>query len=333
MIITYSSMSKFNSCPRKYQFRYIKGLVPVDTDPALWFGSAIHDSLELLYKGCEDLIFPALESRYSNRAESPEENRDYLYATAMMQAYIAKYQEEPFHPVNPSDAFGEPFIEHKFMRELIPGVVLSGKIDGLVEVTEEWTDNAGNAVYPGYYLLEHKTSSNPDDFYWSSRWTDLQCALYIDSMQKLYGIQLSGCIYNVLAKPKLKQAIGETEEEYQARCAELIAKSKTGKTTAKQKIPESDEDFIARLTEWFNQPDRLQRRVLTFDRELIDDASASVENHAEELLKAMDKDRFCRRSSGCIEYGKPCEYMPICKPGHSKAAEEQYKSQKAHIEL
>jgi len=52
-----------------------------------------------------------------------------------------------------------------------------------------------------------------------------------------------GIIYNVLVKARLQQSAGETEAEYEARRAELIAKSKTGKSSAQRKLPESDEAF------------------------------------------------------------------------------------------
>ena len=69
------------------------------------------------------------------------------------------------------------------------------------------------------------------------------------------GIPITGILYNVLVKAKLQQGKGETEEEYQARRAELLAKSKTGKTTAKRRMPETDEEFQQRLAEKYADPD------------------------------------------------------------------------------
>ena len=111
--------------------------------------------------------------------------------------------------------------------------VLAGKVDGIVRIGDD------------HYILEHKTAATIDADYLERLWTDFQIAIYSQYVEQALGIPITGVIYNVLAKARLQQGKGETEEEYQARRAELLAKSKTGKTTAKRKLPESDEEFQA----------------------------------------------------------------------------------------
>ena len=68
-------------------------------------------------------------------------------------------------------------------------------------------------------------------------WTDFQIVLYSRYIEEILGTPLAGVLYNVLVKARLSQSRGETESEYEARRAALIAKSKTGRTTAKRKLP------------------------------------------------------------------------------------------------
>jgi hypothetical protein len=112
---------------------------------------------------------------------------------------------------------------------------IAGKVDGIVR------------CHDGLYLLEHKTASTVDASYLDKLWTDTQIALYCYYLREL-GYPIVGVIYNVLLKSRLKQGKGETQEEYEVRHAELAAKNKSGKSTAKRQMPETDEEFQARLT-------------------------------------------------------------------------------------
>lgn len=81
-----------------------------------------------------------------------------------------------------------------------------------------------------------------DSNYLDKLWTDTQIALYCYYLREL-GYPIVGVIYNVLLKSRLKQSKGETQEEYEARHAELAAKNKSGKSTAKRQLPETNEEF------------------------------------------------------------------------------------------
>lgn len=331
MIITYSAMSKFLSCPKKYKFRYVLGLVSRDEDPALWFGSAIHECLESHYHGAALIdIVAMLDARYPDRDNNADQRRDWQYTRAIMRNYVKRFEVEPFVPSSPVP-FDEPIIERAFSFPLADGVTLSGKVDGLVEVfnpVETWWGN----LTPGYYLLEHKTSSNPSELYWATKWADQQIALYSWVIEQVYGVKLNGVIYNVISKPKIRQTEGETFEEYNARYQEAIAKSKSGKTSIKQKQAESYDEFNTRLDAWYQEPDRFQRRVINFEQSIIDEVVLTVKQAAEDIARA-DRTGYCRRSSGCMEYGKLCEYMPICKPGNPDKYMALYEKKKIHCEL
>jgi hypothetical protein len=64
---------------------------------------------------------------------------------------------------------------------------------------------------------------------------------------------ITGVIYNVLAKARLQQGNGESDEQYQARRAELIEESKNSKASGK--LAESDEECQAGLAAKVTRPD------------------------------------------------------------------------------
>ena len=83
-----------------------------------------------------------------------------------------------------------------------------------------------------------------DASYLDRLWTDFQITLYAHYVEQALGIRISGVLYNILVKARLQQSAGETEAEFDARRAELIAKSKSGKSSAQRRMPETDEEFL-----------------------------------------------------------------------------------------
>jgi len=182
---------------------------------------------------------------------------------------------------------------------------MSGKVDGIVRMGDE------------YYLLEHKTASLIDSSYLERLWTDFQITLYAWYVRETLGIPVVGIIYNMLSKAKLQQGKGETEAEFEARRAELLAKSKTGKTTAKRKLPESDEDFQERLAAKYAEPGGSQTQM--FHRETLyisRDRYTVLQTELWELTQAFPEARrrgyFYQNTAFCFRFRSPCAYYPIC---------------------
>ena len=49
--VSYSQVSCFKDCRKKYKFRYIEGLVPKKTKGFLTIGKAVHKAIEAYYGG------------------------------------------------------------------------------------------------------------------------------------------------------------------------------------------------------------------------------------------------------------------------------------------
>ncbi len=243
-LLTYSALNTFRNCPRKYKNRYLDNLRPRERAEALSFGSVIHTAIELWYRSSNTEsrlrdVLAYVNDAFENRVVDPNLMVQWHLATAMIRGYAERYATEDFEVVEVEKEFvGE--IRNPDTGRQSQTFRIAGKVDGIVR------------CHDGLYLLEHKTASTVDASYLDKLWTDTQIALYCYYLREL-GYPIVGVIYNVLLKSRLKQGKGETQEEYEVRHAELAAKNKSGKSTAKRQMPETDDEFQARLTEWYSR--------------------------------------------------------------------------------
>ncbi len=148
------------------------------------------------------------------------------------------------------------------------------------------------------------------------------------------GIPITGILYNVLVKAKLQQSKGETEEEYQARRAELLAKSKTGKTTAKRKLPESDDEFQQRLAEKYADPAMFHREMLYLSRDRFDVLRSELWELTQAYLDARRRGVFYQNTAFCFNYQRPCAYFALCRSnGNPNVIENFYQRVAPNEEL
>jgi hypothetical protein len=284
-------------------WRYIEQLVPLQRDHNLHFGSLIHECLEL-WHGERDLarLLDRIDRLCPNRAQDEDQKRDWLNATAMMRGYAARYPTEEFEVVALEKTFEGPIV-NPATGAASRSFVLAGKIDGIVRIGGE------------YFVLEHKTASQMDGDYLEKLWTDFQITLYAYYIEQTLGIPITGILYNVLVKARLQQSKGETVEEFEARRAELLAKSKTGKTTAKRKVPETDEEFAARLDEKYADPQMFHREMLYLSRDRFDILRSELWELTQAFLDARRRGVFYQNTAFCFNYQRPCAYFALCRSG------------------
>jgi intein/homing endonuclease len=162
-------------------------------------------------------------------------------------------------------------------------------------------------------VITHNTASQLDADYLEKLWTDFQITLYAHYIEQTLGIPITGILYNVLVKARLQQSKGETEEEFQVRRAELLAKSKTGRTTAKRKLPESDEEFAARLAEKYADPLMFHREMLYLSRDRFDILRSELWELTQAFLDARRRGVFYQNTAFCFNYQRPCAYFALCR--------------------
>jgi len=314
--------SSFRNCRMACKLRYLDFLVPLESDPNLRFGSAIHQFLECWHRSRDIAqVLDLIDRSYPNRAGDEDQQRDWHLATAIMKGYATRY---------PSEEFAVVELEKKFEGEIVNpataamsrSFLLAGKVDGIVRIGDE------------HFLLEHKTASLLDSGYLERLWTDFQITLYAWYVEQALGIHISGVIYNILVKAKLQQSHGETEAEYEARRAELIAKSKTGKSTAQRRMPETDDEFQARLAIKYIEPGMFHREILYISRDRFAVLQAELWELTQNFLDARRRGVWYQNTSQCFQYGRPCSYFPLCRSDFSPLVRENhYRVEPPHTEL
>ena len=321
-ISTYSMWSLFRNCRKACEWRYVHELVPLERDRNLALGTVVHQCLEIWHSTRnQDAALDAVDRAYPNRDQELDQKRDWHLATAMMKGYAARYSEEEFEVVALEKTF-EGKIVNPATGASSRSFILAGKVDGIVRIGDE------------HYLLEHKTASQLDGSYLERLWTDFQIVLYSRYVEQTLGIRLAGVLYNVLVKARLTQSRGETEAEYQARRAALVAKSKTGRTSAKRRVPESDEAFQDRLAAKYAEPEMFHRERLYISRDRFRELQAQLWELTQAFLDARRRGVFYQNTAFCFQYRRPCAYLPLCSSGGSpNVIENLYQRVPPHEEL
>jgi RecB family exonuclease len=303
-VLTFSALNTFRNCPRKYKHRYVDHLQPREKPENLSFGSVIHGALDRWYRlaGDENRMWNVLDfidTQFPQRDSDPVQKDRWHRARAMLVGYASRYPTEEFEIVEIEKVFhGE--IRNPDTSRPSQTFVMAGKADGIVRLDGE------------LYLLEHKTAGSIDANYLDKLWTDTQIALYSYYLHQV-GYRIVGVIYNVLLKTRIKQREGETQEEYEARHAELAAKNKTGRSTAKRQFPETDEEFQARLAEWYAKPDAFHRERIYLSEDRLGMLQEEVWEITQQYLDARRRGKWLLNTSNCFAYERPCEYLPYCQ--------------------
>ena len=313
--LTHSAMQCFNDCRMKYHWRYERGLVPTEKIQALEFGSAFHKGLEFWFKyGIQDAAIGAALDDAEERGLSVE---DQIKLECMLAQYMETYDHENFTVVEVEKPFRVELRNPKSGRrsQLFDH---SGKIDGLVQDT--------NCTY---LILEHKTTSDINDAYRKRILIDAQICEYAIAIERMMGITIAGAIYDVAEKPRIKMKLGETDEEFEARKAELLAKSKTGKTTAKKQEPETGEEFKARVMAAL-KPESFQRFTVLFGIE----QKKEIMTEMWSISQDMKTPKIYKNTGMCSKTGMECPYLDLCSAkGDLSMCEGKYESRKVNEEL
>ena len=323
-ITTYSMWNAFRNCRKACEWRYVRELVPIRREQSLSFGSLIHECLEMWHRdGCKNAVLDHIDRALINRTSDESQKAEWQLARAMMNGYIGLYRAEDFKIVALEQKF-DGSIVNPATGALSRTFALAGKVDGIVRM-------------PGtgeYYLIEHKTAAQLDGDYLEKLWTDLQISLYCHYIEQTLGIRLAGVIYNVLVKAKLQQGKGETEAEFDARRADLIAKSKSGKSSATRRMPESDDAFAERLSIKYRETGMFHREMLYISRDQFDAMKTDIWELTQQFLDCRRRGVYYRNTAYCFNYHRPCAYYPLCSSGGSpNVIANFYETKPPHEEL
>ncbi|MBE7461916.1 MAG: PD-(D/E)XK nuclease family protein [Planctomycetes bacterium] len=324
-ILTFSGLNTFRCCPRKYELRYLQGLTTREKPETLTFGSAIHEALQQWYTLPNDAkrlgtVLDYLDAQFPGRKGDLQVKGQWQRARALFCGYAHRYAQEEFEVVAIEREF-EAEIRNPDTGRASQTFTVAGKVDGIVRVGKE------------LYLLEHKTAATLDGSYLDKLWTDTQIALYSYYLRQI-GFPIVGVIYNVLLKTRLQQRAGETEAEYEARVQVLAAKNKSGKSNAKRELPETDEEFEARLAEWYSRPEAFHREQIYLSQDRLAMLQDEIWEISQQFLDARRRGKWLLNTAHCFAWSRPCEYLAYCQSGFNPNVRDNlFISKPPHEEL
>ena len=317
-ILTHSEMQAFKNCRYKWHWRYRERLVPTEKITPLEFGSAVHEGLEFWFRygKAQDAVTIGVERAKKGGLDL----EDQIKVQACLERYFEVYPEEEFEVVDVEKEFVVPlvnpntlFTSHSFK--------LSGKVDGLVTIGDEWNKR--------WYILEHKTAADISEAYKRRILIDTQIAIYATAIGQELFQTIHGAIYDVIKKPAIRMKQGETEEEFEARKAELLKKSKTGKTTAKRQEAETPEAFLQRCREALTS-DCFQRFVV----ELSQKDQLKILDETWKVAQDMMHPTIYRNTDVCTQKGRECPYLELCRAnGDLELCPGMFVKRESHEEL
>lgn len=327
VLLTYSLLRTFRNCRRLTRYQYIDQIAPIEDDrEALRYGSLWHAAQEV-WHATRDLpaTLARIDALTPNAHSDREQRRARNVARAGCTAYATHYASETWTPAATTieATFRLPLL-HPVRATAHPRYDLGGRKDQVV------VDSEGKR-----WILERKTVSRLDAAYLDALWMSPQAIIYLDAEQRASGQHVEGVIYDLALKPQLQQTTeDETEEAFAIRFAEACAKNKSGKSTAKRQLAESDEDFAARLAAWHMEQPRFRREVIMVGDAEIAETRAELWDLAAQYTLAKREGGWYRNPSMCFDWGRPCPFLALCRSGESSIVRDNlYAHREAHSEL
>lgn len=297
-LLTISNYKTWNGvCNYRFHLRNDLELVPKVEAHALRFGGFIHEGLHQIRKGQStenvSIYLETIAPQYGITRE------DLLKARAMLKGYFNRYGDESAKIVKSEATFSTPIWNPETGHESRT-FLRAGKIDAIVQ-----EDN-------GLWIQETKTTSGLSDGYLMRLWLDSQLTYYSLGAKVAWGMDIKGCVYDLITKSRLAQRKEQSEEDFAQKYAEACAKNKSGKTTLTRTLGESDEEFTARLDEQYADPKMFHRERIFITPEKQELLEREIWSVCAEIRLARRTNFWRRNTDACQQPGRACPYFPIC---------------------
>jgi len=200
MIVDYTTLSTFTTCPMKYKLFILDGLAPKEKPTSLSFGGAIHSALSCWFATND--VEKSIQTFKENYQERENDTlRTIPTGERLLREYFETYKEEPFKIIYNERSFVAElgkFRREDYAIEKWEPINYAGRFDGIIL----W----GKSVY----VLEHKTTTRLTYGYFRQFELNLQMDGYVYLCKALVG-RCDGVIVDVLAVNR------SNEKERQAR--------------------------------------------------------------------------------------------------------------------
>lgn len=202
-----------------------------------------------------------------------------------------------------------------------------------------------DGVATGYgknVLVEHKSTSeevaDPNAAYWRRLKIDSQVSSYmLKSWQS--GLRLDGTLYDVIRKPNIrpKHMAAREVNEIRGRGTYLgfAVPEPVRERVAAGQSDECLELYGIRLAgDAIAEPDKYyQRRMIPrLDDEVVEYAQELWDIASEIRLARLNNTHF-RNSEACMQYGRPCAFLPLCSGEDTPDTDRWTRSENVHDEL
>ena len=174
-IYDYTAINTFQNCRKKYYYQMIRHLQTKTKSPALLFGGAIHDALDVYYTSGLDNAIKVFGETYIET--EGDELRTLENGIKLLTHYSEVYANEPFK------VLGKP--EAGFVFPI--GDFLWG---GRMDLPVEWGGDL--------WIVEHKTTSSLRSNFFRQFALDKQITSYICAAENFTGRKCMGCIVNAM---------------------------------------------------------------------------------------------------------------------------------------
>lgn len=181
-LLTNSSISRFQRCPRAYLWRNERLLQRLyRTSAPLYLGSLVHKALETYYNtGDPSAAFASMAVESAQREPDPDMD---ILARVMVSKYLERYAGETLEPMSVEQQF-EVTLRNPDTGYASRSFMLAGKVDMRLDA---------------HTLMEHKTATDHGGTYIEKLCADQQIHMYAGAL---------GCnsvIYNILRKCQNKR--------------------------------------------------------------------------------------------------------------------------------
>jgi hypothetical protein len=299
-----------------YHYRYERHLSPLGKPKAhaLRFGSLYHAGLEAVFSGSG--LEGALTTMQARCPSDTEESHEALgVAWAMLRGYVQRWPDDDFGGCRPEVQFDVPL--RNTTGRPSRSFRFAGKIDLLAPTL----------------IMEHKTAQRVDHAYLEALWADAQITGYTYAARQM-GYAVSRVIYDVVVKPTIRRGEDEPLDHYLTRIEELyVGGYSAGR--AKRRKDESDEAWWDRRRAEGEPVDMFHREDLIVGERQIAEWQADLWDVTQEILWARRNGRYPRSTARCYDWGRPCDYVPICQSLGSEdmIIASEYETTEAHPEL
>ncbi len=341
-VLSNSAMSTYRTCPRSFQFKYVKLRRTRQKSEALRFGSFFHIGLNTWWGTLGDASdrYSAAVHAMQERAEANPEDADpyeLVKAEELIRGYSARWGCEEYRTISVEQQFDAPLVNPE-TGHASKTYRLQGAIDVIVAQGEK------------LYTIEHKTTQSdisPGADYWRKvSALDPQVSTY-QAAARASGIDIDSTVYDVVRKvgirPYKETPIDDRKyiAEKSRKCPFCAKKANVvgphivsepgepiiycrdgkiitepgGRLYANQHDhDETPEEFRVRVREHIaEQPERYFARgpVVRLEND-VKEHQADVWQTAAMIRMSENSGHFPRNPGSCEKWGRLCEYFDVC---------------------